>query len=400
MVTLRLSLNLHPGFLLVLIIHLLAGGCIERYFPEDEEVKVGVLAVSADLTDTPGLQTITLSRSTALDFPRFDAEANCFVQVEGEDGNAVSFYETVPGIYERFMEPSDLVAGHAYRLQIITPEGEQYESSFETLHPGVSIDSIYFKNEFRPTTEPAVTEEGVQFYLDFEINRDAARYLRWKLIETWEMHNPEYSSRRMVDTDRRMKPVPDSVDNPICWITMEVPKIFTRDLGAVSGDRYRALPLNYVSTETQRLHHRYSLLVRQYSLGAEAFRYWDELGKNIQSKGTLFDTQPSLTPSNICNLDDEEELVIGYFSISGVSERRILVEEVSGLTIRDDSGFCMLGPFPYFLAQLASELLPYYIAGIMVDGDEILGSVPKRCIDCREYKGSTNIPPEYWATLE
>ncbi|MGW8314166.1 MAG: DUF4249 domain-containing protein [Bacteroidales bacterium] len=400
MVTLRFPKNLHPGFFLVVFIPLLAGGCIERYFPEEEEVKVGILVVSADLTDMEGLQTITLSRSTPLDFPSFDAEANCFVQVEREDASSVLFAERVPGIYEGFVEEHWLVTGSACRLQIITPEGERYESSFETLHPAVGIDSLYFNNEFHPTTDPAVTEEGVRFCLDFEINRDAARYLRWKLIETWEMHNPEFSSRRMVDTDRRMKPVPDSVDNPICWITMEVPEIFTRDLGGVSGSRYRAMPLNFVSTETQRLHHRYSLLVQQYSLGAEAFRYWDELGKNIQGKGTLFDTQPSLTPSNICNVDDEEEPVIGYFSVAGVTERRIIVQEIPGLTIRDDPDFCVLGPFPYNIGQFADELLPCYIAGIMIDGDEVLGSVPRRCIDCREYRGSTTVPPEYWTDIE
>ena len=400
MATTRFLQHMHPGIFLVLILHLLAGGCIERYFPDDEEVRAGTLVVSAHLTAGPGFQTIVLSRSTTLEFPSFDAETGCHVQVEQEDGDAIVFEETVPGTYEGYLEPADLVTGHAYRLQIITAGGKRYESSFETLHPGVGIDSVYFRNEFRPTTDPALTEEGIRFYLDFEINRDSARYLRWQLIETWEMHNPDYTTTRVYDTDRRNKPIPDSMTNRICWITMEVPEIFTRDLGAVSGNRYRALPLNYVSTETQRLHHRYSLLVRQYSLGEDAFWYWDELGKNIQSKGTLFDTQPSLTPSNICNVDDEEELVIGYFSISGVTERRILVEEVPGLTLKEDPGFCEPGALPYSFGRLSPALLPYFMASKTVNGAEVMGGIPRRCIDCREYKGSTNVPPEYWADNE
>lgn len=378
------------------ILLLLANGCIERYVPDEEELKVGTLVVTAHLTSRPGVQTVSLSRSTTLEFPSFDPVTDCYVEVEQEDGRRLLFEAHRPGIYGAYMDASWLVTGRAYRLHIITPEGKRYESAFETLHPALGIDSLYFENELRPTSNPAITEEGIRFYLDFEINRDSARYLRWQLIETWEMHNPDYNTTRIYDRDRRTKEVPDSILNRICWITMEVPEIFTRDLGGISGRHYRAMPLNYVSTETQRLHHGYSLLVRQLSLGADAFWYWDELGKNIQSKGTLFDTQPSLTPSNICNVDDEDELVIGYFSISGITEHRIMVGEVPGLTIREDPGFCEPGALPISFGRLSPAFLPYFMASKTVNGSEVLGGVPRECIDCSKYKASSNVKPEYW----
>lgn len=388
----RLPNNWHPRLFLVLVFHLLVSGCIERYFPDEEEVQVGTLVVSAHLTSEQGVQTVSLSRSTTLEFPSFDPVTDCYVEVEQEDGSSVLFDEQKPGIYEAVMNDSQLVTGHAYRLNIITPKGKRYQSSFETLHPAVGIDSLYYKTELRPSADPAITEEGIRFYIDFEISRDSARYLRWQLVETWEKHNPNYMSTRMYDVDRRTKPIPDSISNRICWITIEIPEIHTRDLGGVAGELYRAMPLNYVSTETQRLHHRYSMLVRQYSLGAEAFWYWDELGKNIQSKGTLFDTQPSLTPSNVCNVEDEEELVIGYFSISGVTEQRIMVGEIPGLTLGEDPGFCEPGKLPFSFGRLSPALLPYFMASMT----DALGGVPRECIDCREYKGSSNIKPEYW----
>ncbi len=163
--------------------------------------------------------------------------------------------------------------------------------------------------------------------MDFEIDKDSGQFMRWQLIETYEIRNPEYEAM-IFDVDRRMKDLPDSSSWRTCWITLEVPEFFTLDLGTVEGDHYRQMPLNYVSTETWRLNHRYSLLVSQMTLARSAFWYWSELGKNIQSKGKLFDTQPSITPSNICNVNDEDELIIGYFSISGVSEKRIFVENV------------------------------------------------------------------------
>jgi hypothetical protein len=371
-------------------------GCIDRYYPDEEEVKLGSLVVAAHLTDLPELQSIALSRSTTLEFPKVDPVMDCYVEVEREDGSHLTFPETEDGIYAVDPDPGFLAPGGAYRLRIITPSGRQYESAYEVLHPAAGIDSVYWVREDHATQDPEVVEKGIRFQIDFEIEKDSSRYLRWQLIETFEMHNPDYEDTQVYDVDRQMKEIQDSIARRICWVTLEVPEIFTLDLGGLEGDSYRAKPLNFVSDEPQRLHHRYSMLVRQFSLGENAFWYWDELGKNLQSKGGLFDTQPSITPSNICNVDDIEEVVIGFFSISGVTEKRILVEEVPGLTLKEDPGFCEPGQLPYSFRRLSSALLPYYIGTMNVDGTMRTGGISRQCIDCREYRGSSDLKPGYW----
>jgi hypothetical protein len=375
---------------------LLLFGCVERYYPDEEEVQVGTLVISAHLADLPGVQSIYLSRSTNLEFPSFDPVTGCYVEVEREGGQGLEFLETEPGEYAAQMDGSFLKTGDSYRLLVITPSGAQYESEFETMHPATDIEGLYFVRKDRPTEDPDFVDEGIQFYIDFEIEKDSARYLRWQLIETYEMHNPDYNITRMYDVDRRTKDIPDTAAWKTCWITMEVPEIYTLDLGGVGGTSYREMPLHFVSSETQRLHHRYSLLVRQFSLSEEAFWYWDELGKNIQSKGNLFDTQPSLTPGNICNVSDENERIIGFFSISGISEKRIMVEDVPGLKLRVDPDFCAPGKLPFSFGRLSSAFLPYYMASSLISGSSELGGVPKRCIDCREYNNSSHIRPDYW----
>ena len=219
--------------------------------------------------------------------------------------------------------------------------------------------------------------------------------MRWQLIETYEIRNPEYAAR-IFDVDRQMKDLPDSSSWRTCWITLEVPEFFTLDLANVEGSHYKQLPLSYVSTETRRLNHRYSLLVRQMTLGRSAFWYWSELGKNIQSKGTLFDTQPSITPSNICNVNDEEELVIGYFSISGASEKRIYVEKQPDLDAHLNPNYCFPGPYPPFLNRFRRQYLPVYLVTAYKDGSNITGEVNKECVDCREYRGSSHVQPYFW----
>ncbi|MEN8229532.1 MAG: DUF4249 domain-containing protein [Bacteroidota bacterium] len=383
-------------FILFSILLSLISGCIERYYPSGEEIQTGTLVVVAHLTNVPGVQSIHLTRSSTLEIPKYDPVSGCYVEVERSDGLVREFEESRPGEYSSFLDESFLTTGSEYRLVFVTPDGSQYESEFEKLHPAPDINAVYFTREDRPTADPEKIEEGIQFYIDFDIEKDSGRYLRWQLIETYEMHNPDYLSTSVYDVDRRFKDIPDSMAWRSCWITLEIPEIFTLDLGSVAGSNYKQMPLNFVSSETQRLHHRYSLLVRQLSLSKTAFWYWDELGKNLQSKGGLFDTQPSLTPSNICNLDNEDEMIIGYFSISGVSEKRLSFEDVPDLETDMDPYFCAPGGLPKSFWRLSEKLLPYYMATLTIDGLNQHGGVMKECIDCREYKGSTHIKPDFW----
>jgi hypothetical protein len=382
--------------LLSLSMLLLLSGCIERYYPDEEEVQPGTLVISAHLTDKPGTQTIYLSRSTILAYPRFDPVSGCHAEVERGDGASVDFLEEKPGQYSGYLDSMFLKTGAAYRLHIIAPSGDRYESEYENLYPATGIEQVYYRREDLPTVNPEYTQKGIRFYIDFEMNKDSARYLRWQLLETYEMHNPDYIDTQVYDTDRRMKEIPDTSLWMTCWITQEVPEIYTLDLGVVEGSLYRQLPLHFVSGETQRLYYRYSLLVRQFSLSEEAFRYWDELGKNLQSKGNLFDTQPAITPSNICNVEDENERIIGYFSISGITEKRIMVEDVPDLPLVPDPNFCAPGGLPFSFARLSRAFLPYYMGSLNVNGSEAMGGIPKKCIDCREYEGSSHIRPDYW----
>lgn len=384
----------HPIILLSLVFFLLSG-CIERYFPDEKELKTGTLVVVAHLNSIPGDQSIFLSRSSTLIYPEFDPLTGCYVEVMDSDGEMREFMESEPGEYTGYLDDQFLRPGEEYCLVFITPDGERYESGFERMHPAPGIDSLYYIREDHPTADPDHTEEGIQFYLDFEIDKDSGKYLRWQLIETYEIRNPKWSFQ-IFDVDRQLKRLPDSSSWSTCWITQRIPDIYTKDISAVEGDLYRKSPLYFVSNDTRRLLFKYSLLVQQMALGEDAYWYWDELGKNLQSKGNLFDTQPSITPSNICNVNDEEEQIIGYFSISGAVERRINIEEVPGLKIDRYKRYCYIGEWPQFLYYFPANYLPVYLASGMVDGKRKAGRINKECADCREYKGSSNVEPDFW----
>ena len=380
---------------LIVSAFVLFSGCIEEYYPDDEVLKTGTLVVQAHLNNKAGEQTLVISRSSTLIYPEFDPLSGCFVEVVNMEGDSREFIESAPGNYVFNHDDQFFRINEEYRLNFVTPGGRQYESEFEKIHPVAEIESIYYQLESHPTYEQDVNEEGVQFYMDFEIEKESGRYLRWQVTETYEIHNPE-SEAWIFDVDRRLKLLPDSSSWRTCWITLGIPEIFTLDLGHVEGEIYKKMPLNYVNTETRRLNIRYSLLVEQMALSQSAFYYWQEQAKNTQSGGSLFESQPSLSPGNICNVDEENELVIGFFSVSGISERRVVIEDVPGLKIQKDLNYCKPGEYPKFLSYFPLAYLPVYMALEIVEGYRTFGEVHKYCVDCRDYKGSTHIKPDFW----
>jgi hypothetical protein len=370
-------------------------GCIKDYYPDESELKTGTLVVQAHLTGITGEQSVRISRSATLVYPEFDPVSGCHVEVESLSGDSRGFEEKDQGIYTGNFDPHFFKSGDSYRLSLITPDGEHYLSEYEPLYPSTQIDSLYFLKEEQGTRDPENTEEGIQFYIDFKIEKNLGRYLRWQLIETYEIHNPE-NDAWIFDVDRRLKELSADESWRTCWITNEIEDIYTQDLGNVEGETYRKRPLNYVNTSTRRLQIKYSLLVRQLSMSKSSFTYWDELAKNMQSNGDLFESQPALTPGNICNVHDEQELVIGYFSMSGVSEARVFVSDIPGLKVAKDPAYCAPGVYPDYLQMFRVEYLPVYLAEEYVDGVRNYGEVHKYCVDCREYKGSSHVKPDFW----
>ena len=375
---------------------LLLSACVERYHPGGDDVYTGTLVINAQINSIPGMQTIQISRSDGLLYPEFTPESNCVVEVESEEGELVSFTEATPGYYSGDVPASFMRYGKSYMIRVVTSEGKVYISDYAELHPPTAIDRVYFELEIHPTPDPKVNVEGIQFVIDFELDQDSSEFMRWELVETYEFHNPDYEGY-IYSYDRVLRPIPDSLSDRQCWITGNVNDIYTLDVANMSGSEYSYMPLHFVSNETQRLSHGYSLLIRQHSLDEAAFRYWDELKKNSYTGGGLYDRLPSLTPSNISNEDDEEDYVLGFFTVSGVSEKRIFVKDVEGFN-KYDVMFCFPMPELPRLRYLMYQDLPIYASRAQEPdtGTERFGETTHKCLDCRIRKGSSGEPPDFW----
>jgi hypothetical protein len=383
-------------YLILGAIMLFFTACIERYYPEEDELRTGTLVINAHLTNVPGEQVVEISRSAPLINPSFDPVSGCLAEVIREDGELRIFSESDPGYYRADLDASFLEIGQAYMLHVITPDGQEYESAFDKLRPVPAIDSLYYEVEFRDFNSESDTVSGIRFFCDFTYDDQAYEYIRWDLTETYEFHNPDMTGF-ILDVDFRMKELSDTANYKVCYITNELSTIHSMSLATLDFGIYIRKPFTFVPNiqQAQKLHHKYSLLVKQYSLGEEAFHYWNELKKTSQEQGWLFDRQPALLKSNIHNVNDESEIILGFFSMSSMEQRRAFAVKPEGLDLSLYEWYCF--PVPKGPpGPLSREDLPKYFALAWKDGESSFAEVNKHCVDCRAYKNSTHIKPDFW----
>ncbi|MDA3822677.1 MAG: DUF4249 domain-containing protein, partial [Bacteroidales bacterium] len=330
--------------------------------------------------------------------PTYIPLSGCVVSVKRDDGIIINFLENEPGKYRMEDDPDFLISGKQYSLYLRTNDGKEYESSYELMHPSMPIDSLYFNLDQKSGNNPEDIINGISFQADFTVDKNMGEYVRWQLTETYEFHNPLHVGY-IYGLDRHRIPLPDTSSWRTCWITNDLTEYYTQSLRLLKNGEYFGKRLNFVSNETQRLNHGYSLLVKQYTISKNAFIYWNDLKENSEALGGLFNKQPSILYSNICNIDDEEELVIGYFSVSSASEKRIFAQDIQGLELDDFKYYCFpsMG-MPPNLAYVPDNRLPMYFSWgyYELEGKWFFGTTKGYCLDCRKYDNSTHIKPSYW----
>lgn len=384
--------------LLVIIFTVLFGlfsSCLERYYPEEEQITAGTLVINAHITDKPDAQIIEISRSSTLSYSKFEPVSGCYALLAREDGESRDFFETHAGYYSGDLDGEFLQIGMLYQVRIFTPDGNEYHSDFDKLRPVPPIDSIYWELETMSYQAASNSIEGLRFFIDFTYDDEAYEFIRWELLETYEFHNPDMKAY-VYETPRRFYPLPDSSNPKVCYITRQLNDIHSMSTRYLERGSYVKKPFTFVPNDKieQKLLYKYSLLVQQYSVGPEAFHYWNELKKISQEQGWLFDSQPALLKSNICNINDESEKILGYFSMSCVSEIRGIADRLEGLDHSPYKYYCL--PADRGPGGTVPTSYPAYFARAFYNGTSVYNLVNKHCVDCRAYKGSTDKMPDYW----
>ena len=359
--------------------------------PNSYLVVEGVINLSVDSTVIKVSRTFNLN-SKITSRPELGAT----VTVEGEQQYVTNLAD-IYGNGHYWTYSINLPLTQRYRLRIVTSTGEQYLSDYLVYKPTPPIDSIGY----------TVTNGILNLYVNSHDPSNGTRLYRFDYEDTWRFH-AKYQSNYVLDPNTSSI-VPRSVYASVyyCFASGVSSNILLASTTKLSQDVVYQSPLANIPLNSEKLESEYSVYVKQYAMTADAFAFYENLQKNTEQVGGIFDVQPTqFQNGNIHNIINPKEPVVGYVTMTNIQTKRIFIHH-------EDLPGNVLPVYPYDCVQdtallsgaqghnevqedLINPPLVYIpTSAITVNGGIIgyLYSSPE-CADCT-LRGVT-YPPYWW----
>jgi hypothetical protein len=360
--------------------------CIDEFWPDLSDYE-SLMVVDGTLTNEPGPYYVKLSMTSDVNNPAYIPYTACAVTIQDDAGNTESLTETEPGTYVTSADGIRGITGRQYRIRISTPAGKTYSSPYQKLLAPVGIDSVYTEVEYHETADLYHDLAGLQFYVDTYRAESDSNYYLWQLEETFQFYSDFYIDYLFMGYFEQFSNR-DSVHT--CWTTQNVYEFFTASTLNLTDPILVKFPLHYVDTETRRLQVKYSLLVHQFTIDADAYTFYDQIRNLMVDEGSLYTKQPYQITGNVSNQDDPKEPVLGYFLVGGVDEKRIFVKRPIEV------------PFYFPVCTLITDMrslfgMPKYEWPIYVTDNAAgeRGYASDACFDCTLNNGILE-EPDFW----
>jgi hypothetical protein len=190
----------------------------------------------------------------------------------------------------------------------------------------------------------------------------------------------------------------DRVDH--CWANDTLRDVLIRSTKEQDQDKVVAFPLRFIPETSYIFRVKYSILVQQFSLSAEAFNYWETTKIFNETQGTLADVQPGTINSNVVGVTNPSETVLGYFDASAISEQRVFFNykdfKEAGYKRPDFRSYCFeLTPIYVHVSEIA-EYMKTHDEDLAI-WDVLQGYLelfPIACCDCSNM--GTTVKPSFW----
>lgn len=361
------------------------------------------LVVHAIITDEFKRQQITLSRTYPFDTKESPAEKGAVVVLSGNEQN-YSFEEVEDGQY-RSITAFKAEAGVSYKLSITTADGRSYSSETKSLVGDVSIDDFSVNQGANSDNE-----EGLSFELSSSNSNSEGNYYRIDYEETYKIVAPYWSAYDAVIFAEGfhtidVRAILRETEEKECYGNFKSTRINLVNTYNFQSDEIRDLPVRFLKKYDPKGMYRYSIEVKQYAVDAQTYAYYQSLKEISDASTTVFtQSQPGQINSNIYSESNPEEVVLGYFEVSGVDSRRVFVDYrdyypdgnrpnyfyACQTSIPSISG--TMGNRPLLEAIKSDELI--YFASTEPGSEGPFVMVLPFCGDCTRI--GSNIKPEFW----
>jgi hypothetical protein len=373
--------NIHTIYVLTITVMLMS--CREVYNPPATAQTNHYLVVDGTIVNGQDSTIIKLSRTRNFgDADSPSPELQSQVTVVGQTGENYPLIDQGSGRY--VTDQLNLNSDETYQLKIVTSDGKEYLSDKVAVNHTPPIDSVTWRQD----------SAGVTVYVNTHDAQNNTRYYRWDYTETWQYHT-EFATYADIQNG---VPVPRTQQIYDCWMNANSTNIEIASSVKLSQDIIFQNPIATIPTGSEKISEKYSILVRQYAISSTAYDYFENLKKNTEQLGTLFDGQPSQLNSNIHCVSVPDEPVLGYIEASNVDTERIFISKNS-LNLWNYVSYtkeCVMRGFTdpdsisiYFpdnqrrsYVFLGTDLGTYLYSTLM-------------CGDCTDH-GGKNVKPSFW----
>lgn len=354
-------------FFVIAVLVIINTSCIKQYNPEIGGNDAKKYVVTGEVIKGNTIQNINVSQTASISEPTYKyyvPVSGCYVVIVDDKGNVYSAGDMGDGNYQANIPQSMISIGSAFKVEVNIPIlGEVSEnnrinivSDYDTIQECPDVDSLYYQLENLPSVNPYNVIKGIRFYCDLNATAYKCRNFRFEEIETWK-----YKADLATENTYRY-----------CWLTRKINTIFTLSTKNLTQNKFKMVPFHFVDNySSQRLRFGYSLLVKQYSISDAAFAYWKKIRTNSEDQGGMYEKQPLQIKGNMHNLTKPNIAVLGFFSVSDMTAKRLFVGKIEGLP---------------------TEFVPCELP--VPTGGPAPPPNPE-CFNCL-LEGGTNIRPDFW----
>ncbi len=293
--------------------------CIDPYFPKLNGYQ-SLLVVEGLITNENVPYEIKLSKSRQSKDLIGEMVSDAIVSVTDESGKQSMFKNIGEGIYRSDNTVFRGSVGKTYVLDIVTRDGKEYKSDPGIMLPVPEIDTLYYEKEVGFTNNQSETHTGITVYLDSKPGDESNKYYRWEFDETWKFKVPNPQKFSYIN-DSTVLPI--TYFKEFCWKNQKSSEILISSTSPGEANSIKREALCFITPDkTDRLTVQYSILVKQYSISKEEYNFWSNLKKVSENSGDIFGSQPFPVTSNIHNINNAGEQVLGFFQVSAVNQKR------------------------------------------------------------------------------
>ena len=295
--------------LLILITLLSLLSCVEK-IDLTKSSKQLYLTIEGSISNQTGPYYVNVSYATTefkneVFFSKPTPIYNAEVRVIDETNNKDFPFSFNP-ISERY-ENQDFAGteGHVYRLDVQI--GDQlYSSESVEMLPSVPLDSAYLIYN--------IETELMEIFIDVTDPASSKNFFRW----TWSGHREALTLTAPVEEVSCDPPVVECCSR--CFVPISGKNVKVLDDQLYSGSTFNKVKIGEFTILRPN---GYLIEIQQHNISDDAFDFWNSVSLQSESQGGLFDPPPFEIRGNIKNTSNPNQVVLGYFTVSG-SDRKLI----------------------------------------------------------------------------